>query len=217
MKRRRFVALVPVKPPAVGKSRMTGVTGDVRVALAAGFALDVVAACRATPSVERVLAVTDDAGFAAELARSGAAVVPDGVADDLNETLRLAALEAARRWPGLVPVAVCADLPALRPDDLATALAAWPGRAPGFVADSDGSGTTLYVAEVDDFAPAFGRDSRRAHLGAGAAEIPGTLASLRRDVDDVASLAAAGELGLGPRTAAAVAALRGSGGLEAQA
>jgi 2-phospho-L-lactate guanylyltransferase len=211
MERPQFVALVPVKPPAVGKSRIRDVPDADRVRLAAGFALDVVAACGATPSVAQVLAVTDDAGFATELASTGAAVVPDGVADDLNETLRLAALEAARRWPGLVPVAVCADLPALRAADLAAALSAWPGppAPPGFVTDHDGVGTTLYVAATADFSPAFGRGSRQAHLAAGATEIDGELATLRCDVDDVAALAHALRLGLGPRTAAVVADLTG--------
>jgi len=205
MKRPQFVAVVPVKPPAVGKSRMREVTDDQRVRLAACFALDVVAACLATPSVARVLAVTDDARFAADLEAAGCAVVPDGVAGDLNETLRLAALEAARRWPELVPVAVCADLPALRPADLEAALSAWPGLAPGFVGDTDGLGTTMYVAPVDAFSPAFGAHSRDAHVAAGADELAGELATLRRDVDDLHSLVAARRLGLGPRTSDVVA------------
>ncbi len=41
----RYVALVPVKPPALGKSRLVGLEDDVRRALAAAFALDTVAAC----------------------------------------------------------------------------------------------------------------------------------------------------------------------------
>lgn len=207
MKRPSYVVLVPVKPPAVGKSRMQGVTSDERVRLAAGFALDVVAACLSTPAVAQVLAVTDDARFAAELGRTGCAVVPDGVAGDLNESLRLAALEAHRRWPELVPVALCADLPALRAADLADALGGWSGAAPGFVADSEGVGTTLYVATTSAFAPAFGARSRRAHLAAGSRELPGDLSTLRRDVDDLPSLLDARRLGLGPRTSAVVATL----------
>lgn len=209
MRRPEFVALVPVKPPAVGKTRLRGVSDAERRALAAGFALDVVAACLATPVVARVLAVTDDARFAAALADAGCEVLPDGVAGDLNETLRLAAAEAGRRWPGLVPVAVCADLPALRPTDLARALTSWPGppAPPAFVGDSERVGTTLYVARTADFAPRFGPGSHEAHLAAGATAIEGELASLRRDVDDLASLLVARRLGLGRRTSAALAAL----------
>lgn len=202
MKRPHFVAVVPVKPPARGKSRLHPVATTDRARLAAGFALDTVAACRATPAVTGVLAVTDDAVFATELAEAGCEVVPDGVAGDLNESLRLGALEAVRRWPGAVPVAVCADLPALRPEDLEEALAAWSAgsRAPGFVGDTEGTGTTLYVARAQDFAPSFGAGSRVAHLSGGAVEIRGDLPTLRRDVDDVADLAGAVRLGLGPRT-----------------
>ena len=206
MERPQFVALVPVKPPAVGKSRMRALPDAERARLAAGFALDVVATCVATPSVAEVLGVTDDAGFAAELAGAGAAVVPDGVSGNLNETLRLAALEAARRWPDLVPVALCADLPALLPRDLEAALSAWPGAGPAFVADSEATGTTLYLARTEEFRPAFGPGSRETHLVAGAAELPGELPTLRRDVDDVRTLDLARRLGVGPRTSSVLVA-----------
>src|SRR3954452_4098014 len=36
----KYVALVPVKPPALGKSRLVGLADDDRRALAAAFALD---------------------------------------------------------------------------------------------------------------------------------------------------------------------------------
>ena len=39
-------------------------------------------------------------------------------------------MEAARRWPDLVPVAMCADLPCLTAADLEAALAEQPGRPP---------------------------------------------------------------------------------------
>ena len=206
MKRPRFAVLVPVKPPARGKSRLLELGAAERARLAAGFALDTVAACLATPSVERVLGVTDDAAFAARLAEVGGEVMPDGVAGDLNESLRLAALEAARRWPALVPVAVCADLPALRSGDLEAALSAWPG-TPAFVSDTERAGTTAYVARTSDFVPRFGPGSRAAHLAQPATELPGDLASLRRDVDDMASLLEARRLGLGRHTAEVIAGL----------
>src|SRR4051794_18143869 len=43
----RFVVLVPVKPPAVGKSRLLGLDAAVRRSLAEAFAQDTVAACLA--------------------------------------------------------------------------------------------------------------------------------------------------------------------------
>ena len=195
-----YVVLLPVKPPARGKSRLE-VDPARRRALAAAFALDTARACVAAEHVAAVLAVTDDARFADELRTAGCATIPDGVDGDLNESLRLAAAEAHRRWPHAVPVAVCADLPALRPADLDAALSSC-GEMTGaaFVSDEDGVGTTLYSAPYDRFEPHFGLHSRAAHLDDGAVEITGDLRSLRRDVDDAPTLAAADLLGLGAHT-----------------
>ncbi len=202
MKEQEHVVLVPVKPPAVGKSRLVGLPDDLRRELAVAFALDTVAACLATPGVDAVLAVTDDAAFSQRLAALGCEAVPDGVAGDLNACLRLAAAEAVRRWPRLSPVAVCADLPALRPGDLGSALGALPARAASFVADAAGTGTTMYAASLDAFDPRFGPDSRAAHLAAGALAVEGDLASLRQDVDDLDDLHRVLRLGVGPHTTA---------------
>jgi 2-phospho-L-lactate guanylyltransferase len=199
------VVVVPVKPPARGKSRLVGPGEEERRDLAAAFALDTVAACLATPGVAQVLAVTDDAAFATRLTALGCSVVPDGVSDDLNGSLRQAAAEARRRWPALRPVALCADLPSLRPEDLERALAALPPEVPAFVADAAGTGTTLYASPQGEFDPRFGPGSRAAHLAAGAVEVPGELVTLRQDVDDLDDLARAEELGLGPRTRAVLA------------
>jgi 2-phospho-L-lactate guanylyltransferase len=195
-----FVVLLPVKPPARGKSRLT-VDPVRRRRLAAAFALDTARACLSARSVVAVLAVTDDAGFATELRATGCETIPDGVAEDLNESLRQAAAEAARRWPEATPVALCADLPALSSTDLETALAGVAASArAAFVADRDGVGTTLYSAPYDEFSPAFGHGSRAAHLAGAAVEIEGDLLTLRQDVDDSAALTAAETLGLGAHT-----------------
>src|SRR3954469_22284245 len=93
-----FVVLLPVKPPARGKSRLE-VDPVRRRALAAAFAPDTAAACLDAAQVVAVLAVTDDVRFADALRAAVCETIPDGVADDLNESLRLAAAEARRRWP----------------------------------------------------------------------------------------------------------------------
>jgi 2-phospho-L-lactate/phosphoenolpyruvate guanylyltransferase len=204
MTRQQYAVVVPVKPPARGKSRLVGLPEERRRQLAAAFALDTVAACLAADRVATVLAVTDDASFSARLAALGCAAIPDGVSGDLNGSLVLAAAEAARRWPGLLPVAVCADLPALRSAELDEALASAVDRG-SFVADASGRGTTLYGAALSSFTPRFGPGSSAAHLAAGAREIDGALPSLRRDVDDLDDLEAALALGVGPHTAALVA------------
>jgi 2-phospho-L-lactate guanylyltransferase len=195
-----YVVLLPVKPPARGKSRLE-VDPSRRRLLAAAFALDTARACLAAAHVVAVLAVTDDAGFADDLRAVGCQTIPDGVDGDLNESLRLAAAEAHRRWPATTPVAVCADLPALNPADLDAALASdLPATGAAFVTDEEGVGTTLYSAPYDVFDPRFGFRSRAAHLEGGAVEIPGVLRTLRRDVDDARALAAADLLGLGAHT-----------------
>lgn len=200
MDAQQYVAVVPVKPPAVGKSRL-GLTDDRRRDLAAAFALDTVAACLATPSVAEVLAVTDDATFARDLTAIGCAVLPDGPSGDLNTSLVLAAAEARRRWPDLRAAAVCADLPALRPADLEEALALAAPHESAFVADAAGVGTTMFTATAEAFLPRFGPGSRGVHVAQGSVELPGELASLRQDVDDLVDLARAAALGLGPHTA----------------
>ena len=198
------VVVVPVKPPALGKSRLVGLTDEQRRELAEAFALDTVAAARATAGVETVLVVTDDFRLASTLRGVGVEVMPDGVSEDLNETLVQAAAEVVRRWPGAVPVALCADLPGLLSDELAAVLAeataeVAAGRA-AFVRDRAGIGTTLSAAPADAFAPSFGLDSAAAHVRGGAVEIGSAAASVRADVDDLADLGAALVAGVGPHT-----------------
>ncbi len=196
---RKYVAVVPVKPPTIGKSRILGPTDLQRRQLAEAFALDTVAACLTSGRVAEVLVATDDAAFSTKFAALGCATIPDGDTTDLNSALRQAVAEARRRWPSLTPVALCADLPCLNSADLDTALASVAGD-PAFVADAAGSGTTLYLAAYDAFEPHFGVDSRRRHLSAGAVEITGDLSTLRHDVDDIDDLRAAMAFGVGAET-----------------
>ena len=202
--RAQHVVVIPVKPPGVGKTRLVGVPAGQRVALARAFAIDTVSACLGTGVVSRVLVTTDDARFASTLTALGAEACPDG-GHGLNQALVQAVAEAARRWPDLRPVALCADLPALRAEDLTTALASVAGGT-AYVADAAGTGTTLYTAPYDRFDPHFGVDSAAAHAASGAEPLPGELPGLRHDVDDVVSLQAAVSLGVGPATRAALAA-----------
>jgi 2-phospho-L-lactate guanylyltransferase len=197
-----FVVVVPIKPPAIGKSRLAGLGDGQRRRLAEAFALDTVAAARAATTVGAVLVATDDAAFARALTALGCAAVPDGDSNSLNSALRQAVAEAGRRWPGLAPVALCADLPALRPGDLDTALTSLVPGGPSFVADAAREGTTLYAAPYEEFDPRFGASSREAHLAAGALEVRGDLPSLRRDVDDLEDLHEALLLGVGAYTGA---------------
>jgi 2-phospho-L-lactate guanylyltransferase len=204
-----YAVLVPVKPPAVAKSRLGGLGDASRRELASAFAADAVCAVLACDRVARVLVVTDDHELARAMSDLGAEVLPDGAAD-LNGTLVQAAAEAHRRDPDLRLAAVCADLPALRPGELTTALDASHATEMSFVADQERTGTTVVVApDVATFRPSFGPGSRRQHLDAGAHEIEAAdVPTVRRDVDDPAELAEALALGVGPRTSLLATALQ---------
>lgn len=206
----RYAVLVPVKPPAVAKTRLAELGDEARRELATAFAVDTVETALACPLVSRVLAVTDDHVLARGLSDLGADVIPDGTSDDLNATLVQAAAEMHRRDPQARLVALCGDLPALRSEELVLALEASDPARMSFVPDLDGIGTTALVApDLQSFRPSFGHDSRRLHLDAGAFEIDRVdVPGLRRDVDDRRSLAEALALGVGPRTSLVATALR---------
>jgi len=198
-----FVAVVPIKPLAVAKSRLGGLPAEQRSALARAFALDTIESCLAAEAVGGVVVVTDDFRLAAAVSAEfpECVVLPDGVSGDLNASLVQAAHEAARRWPDHGVAAICADLPALRASELSMALAA-VGEV-GFVPDAAGTGTTVYAARaLADLAPRFGRDSAAHHEGQGARRLLGEWPSVCQDVDEVGDLGRAMVLGVGPHTAA---------------
>jgi 2-phospho-L-lactate/phosphoenolpyruvate guanylyltransferase len=101
--------------------------------------------------------------------------------------------------------ALTADLPALSAGQLDAALTAAAAVTQAFVADAAGSGTTLYTARPGAvFRPLFGPRSRARHRQAGAVELdlPG-IEGLKRDVDTLADLREAEQIGLGARTLSA--------------
>ena len=195
--------LMPVKMLAQAKSRLAELAGPRRAELALALAGDAVTAVLRTEQAARAVVITDDPAAAAVLGELGALIVPDEPRDGLNAALRHGAALAASRWPASGMAALSADLPALRPAELALALsaaAAWPT---AFVADEAGDGTTLYTAAPGaPFRPAFGLASRARHAASGAAELQlNNIPGLRQDVDTPADLRRAVELGVGPRTA----------------
>jgi len=197
--------VIPVKVLALAKSRLTGLAGPRRAALALAMAADTVAAAAACPAVDLVIVVTDDDRAAAELSGLGALVLPDEPGDGLNPALAFGAVYSDERWPDRGRAGLAADLPALDTAELGRALAQAAEVSQAFVADAAGTGTTMYTAGPGAvFRPRFGPGSCAAHLAAGAVELalPG-LNGLRRDVDTVDDLRDAARIGLGPRTAAA--------------
>jgi 2-phospho-L-lactate guanylyltransferase len=220
-----WTVLLPVKVLARAKSRLAVLAGDRRHELALALASDTVSAVVACPEVARVIVVTSDPVAGPRLAALGAHIVGEATGDPLevsrdnqdgsqhalNAALLRGAAVAARRWPGTGLAALTADLPALRPAELATALRAAGHGVPGavFVPDAAGVGTTLYaVPPGAEFRPMFGGASRARHAAAGAVELAlDGIAGLRQDVDTPDDLRTAVALGVGPRTAEVAAAL----------
>jgi 2-phospho-L-lactate guanylyltransferase len=204
--------------------------GERRHELALALASDTVSAVVACPEVARVIVVTSDPVAGPRLSALGARIIPearpgprdrndresglpgspDGSQRTLNAALRRGAAVAARRWPGTGLAALTADLPALRPAELAEALRAASQMAgPVFVPDAAGVGTTMYaVAPGGLFRPMYGGASRARHAAGGATELAlDGIAGLRQDVDTPDDLRTAVALGVGPRTAEVAAEL----------
>ncbi|MFK4808209.1 2-phospho-L-lactate guanylyltransferase [Microbacterium sp. ZW CA_36] len=203
----RWIVVVPVKPSARAKSRLD-VEGVGRADLARAIALDTLTAASVCELVAQVVVVTDDATLAREAAMIPALrFVPERDAGGLDAAVAVgvAAIDPDGRMPR---AALLGDLPALRPDDLAEALRAAASVDRAVVPDAEGTGSTLVTARAGvAWETSFGDGSFARHVALGCEALPIADAStLRRDVDTAAQLTAAAALGLGPRTAALLAA-----------
>ncbi|MFI9557654.1 2-phospho-L-lactate guanylyltransferase [Nonomuraea endophytica] len=201
----RWSLVIPVKTLVAAKTRLAAATGPHRTRLAVAVACDTVSAALSCPLVARVVVVTADPAAAGPLGALGAEVVHDPDRG-LNTALRTGAAHAVRLAPHEPVAALQADLPTLRPSELAAVLTAAADHDQSFVPDALDVGTTFYgVRPGVPFTPRFGGESRAKHLAGGAKELELTgIDSVRRDVDTPDDLRAAIELGLGRHTAAVV-------------
>ena len=195
--------VLPVKRLPAAKTRLRGaVDGVPHDRLVRAVVTDTLGAVVACRRVHRTILVTADPAVTAAARVLGVQVVPDRPDRGLNAALEHGARVAVEHGAERV-AALTADLPALRPAELAAALDAAEAadRPRTFVADAEGTGTTLLTATRTDLAPRFGPGSAAAHAASGAVALTGGWPSLRRDVDTAADLAAATTLGLGTHTA----------------
>jgi 2-phospho-L-lactate guanylyltransferase len=190
----QWTVIIPVKPAAIGKSRL-----GLGPELARAIALDTVAAVVACDAVERVIAVTADAAFRPP----GAEVLPERTPSGIDAAI---AAGAELAGIGTARAALLGDLPSLIPGELAAALALAAAHQRGFVPDHEGTGTTLVTAAPGEtLLTAFGGTSAAKHraLGLVELELP-TSSSVRFDVDTVEQLRAAAAT-IGPATRVALA------------
>ena len=201
--------VIPVKVLAEAKSRLAILTGTYRAQLALAMAADTVAAALAAAPVAGVIAVTDDAVVGAELSeprghrdRRRARGGPERGAGVRRRLLRGPVAGAGPRRHGGRPARAAARRAGAR---------AGPGRG----GRARRSSRTRRVpgprctrpGRAPAFAPAFGPGSRDRHRAAGARELAlAAFRGLRQDVDTPADLQLAAALGVGPRTAAVLAA-----------
>lgn len=202
----QWTVLIPAKSLPRAKSRLlrAAADADAHARLVHAIRDDTVTAAQAAANVARVVIVTDraDTGGSHDAEHVLVQSTPG-----LNPALQEAATIAAARWPADGVAALVGDLPALRPDELAAALDQAAGHPRAYVADAQGTGTTLLTAGPHTaLEPAFGAGSAARHAASAVALAAGP--GLRHDVDTGEDLHAAATHGLGPRTRAVMPATR---------
>jgi 2-phospho-L-lactate guanylyltransferase len=196
-----WIVALPLKRLARAKSRLL-LPSDVRASVALAMALDTAAAALDCPVVSAVLVICGE-DAAPSFEDLGCRVLPDPGQDELNEVLGTARQLARAADPTAAFASLVADLPALRPGDLAAALVEAGQHPRSYVSDAAGTGTTLLAALPGAvYAPSYGAASSHRHRAGGATplEVPAS-SPLRRDVDTLTDLGRASAGGVGPRTA----------------
>lgn len=200
----RWSVVLPVKAAALGKTRLAGTLDPgARSALVRAMAADTLAAVRAARSVGRVVVVTGDAAFGAAAAElPGVEVLAERTAAGLDAAVRLGITRAWALAPRDGVAVVLGDLPALRPDELDDVLERAGLVARGFVADAEGTGTTVLTARPGHAPrPRFGAGSAAAHTAAGHVRLDVPRGSgAEQDVDVAADLDTVTALPVGERT-----------------
>jgi FO synthase len=179
----KVVAVVPVRAPGEGKSRLAGILSPRRRAdLVRGMLARVLAALDRARRIDEVWVVTPDEGLA--LPRGVRALHDHGTG--LNTAVQLAAQRLAGRADAMLLVA--ADAPQVTAAEIDRLVARASMLDVAVVPDRRGTGTNaLWLRLPTPLAPQFGADSAEAHLtaarrlglAAGRIEVPG----LSHDVD----------------------------------
>lgn len=199
------VALVPLRSPGIGKSRLaTMLSAEQRAALAGAMLADVTAALR-SGAIDRVVVAAGGPAAVAAASALGLETFtdPPGVRG-LDAALAAA---AAQLGPVGTLVVVAADLPCLTGDEVEQLLAV---DAEVVVAPTDDGGTGGFVRRPADACPtAYGEGSAARHLelarSAGRRTEEIRLPGFAEDVDvaaDLARLTVRDRSTLGVRTAA---------------
>ena len=181
------LALVPVRDPGRGKTRLSGVLGrDARAALTGAMLADVVAALHGA-GLQRIVVLASGPGASSAATALGVDVLLDPPGD---HGLNAALAAASRRIRASASIVVPADLPLLTPDDVVQ-LAATAGEVVVAATQDGGTGGLLrrpaWVVET-----VYGGRSAARHLlaarQAGYSAERADIAGFAVDVDDADDL-----------------------------
>lgn len=200
-----WTLVIPFKGSPGSKSRLGagGVSPDMRQRLAEAFLLDALHAARACQEVSRLIVSTPDGDVAQTVAQTGCEVwvEPAGLGG-LNASVSWALNEANQ--PRTACAVMASDVPFVTSSEISQALQLGAKLERSMVADREGTGTTMLLANhTKPFGPAFGENSRLLHSALGFEPLPIPQASgLRNDVDVFEHLHSPYTLGLGSHTSA---------------
>lgn len=197
-----WTVIVPVKPLGEAKSRLRAAQPGAD-AWARAFLCDVLAAISAVERIATTIVATSDAEVSSIAREWGAIVIDDSEAPGINRAVSHAA-HSAPESDGIA--VVVSDLPLLTPEALNRVLTYAEQYRTSFLADLEGTGTTMWMThDRGDLPPRFGSGSRAAHTAAGAQDIvlehdDPALLPARSDIDTLKDLQRAGASLFGPAT-----------------
>jgi 2-phospho-L-lactate/phosphoenolpyruvate guanylyltransferase len=191
---RKVWAVVPVKDLLLAKQRLAPRLGaSLRRDLALAMLEDVLETLAAAGGLAGIVVATEDARAAALGKRFGAAISREDAGLGHSEAVAAAARDLARE--GAAMLTIPADIPLVRPDDIAQVIAAgMDERAFVIVPAHDGRGSNAVLCAPADAVPLrFGGASFRPHLeGArarGLAPVTLDVARIALDIDEADDLA----------------------------
>jgi FO synthase len=200
----RIWAVVPVKPFAQAKRRLSPVLGEAeRAQLARAMLEDVLDALSGARVLAGIIVVTSD-GEAAALARKHGAVVLEDAVEGINAAICIAVRHLSAE-SGAAMLVAPSDLPQLTPERVEEIVGDLPAKpAVALLSSNDGGTNLLACRPANAIAPSFGLDSFAKHCAA--AEKMGITpqmipaAELGRDIDGPQDLAVFLSFGTRTRT-----------------
>jgi len=165
------IALLPTKPLALGKSRLTPLLSTTdRAAIGHAMFTDVLTALCAAESLDAVIVITADETLASEAEAAGAAPIRETAPTGLNAAV-IRGTDAAVARGATTVVVVLSDIPWITGPDIDALCLEAPAKGALAVPSKEGTFTNVLLRRPPTlFRPAFGRHSLRRHVAAAEAQ-----------------------------------------------